>query len=611
MLLMTGLGISWGALGGQTGYVAPVAVERNHMFFEVAADGTYVQTRETAYRIKTAKGAEDYGSQEIEYIAGHEEILSVEAWTVTPQGIRVPVLPAAIRDREEDNSGGAAQFSDTRVKAIIFPQVTIGSLVAYRVVIRVNKTPYLGEFQQSFMLRPNFAYEDWEVRVAMPEGRRLHLHTRGVMGGLDRTAEGISHYRFRYRRESTLTPPSDAAGLIHFADYLMVSTMPDMQALGLLSKSFFEPNVQITGEIRALAEQLTVGVTDERAKVAALYTWVARNIRYVSVALGQGRLVPHPASEVLANRYGDCKDHVVLLESLLGAVGIPSSPAMINSGANHLFAPIGVHYPINHVITYVPSLDLYLDSTDPFAPFGTLPLSDMDKPVILTALDRLARTPRMKADDHVSRTEVHMTIRANGTMAGRSYSRMKGYFENASRTERFTKQSRPVEAEIKDYLFRFNETGTGDRRFPDPTDITKPYWVLGNFTLEPLTNMPGRGGMPIPVGLAPGEIAWAGSNTPEPESKFPLQCLSRVVEERYVLNFPKSVSIEAIPAGVQFRRGDVQYQSRFVQDGRTVTVHRTLRVQRASNVCGSKESRDWLAFYKVLQRDLRSQVIYR
>ena len=148
-------------------------------------------------------------------------------------------------------------------------------------------------------------------------------------------------------------------------------------------------------------------------------------------------------------------------------------------------------------------------------------------------------------------------------------------------------------------------------RFTDPTDITKPYWIKTKFTLEPLANMPGRGGMPIPVGLAPGEIARSGSLTPEPETKYPSRCISRVVDERYTLNFPGNVSIENIPKGIQFRRGDVRYQSSFIQDGRKVTVHRTLRVQRASNVCGDKQNRDWLAFYKVLQRDLRSQIIYR
>jgi hypothetical protein len=217
----------------------------------------------------------------------------------------------------------------------------------------------------------------------------------------------------------------------------------------------------------------------------------------------------------------------------------------------------------------------------------------------------------MKADEHVSRVDVSIKIRPDGVIDGTSYSRMTGYFENSSRTERFSKQSRPVDAEVKELLFRFNETGTGSMKFTDPTDITKPYSVRAKFTLEPLANMPGRGGLAVPVGLAPGIISWSGSNTPEPKSEFPSQCTSRLVEERYGLNFPENVTIEDIPKGTKFSRGDIRYESRFSRNERKVTVYRTLRVQRLSNVCGEKEARDWLAFYKVLQRDLRSQIIYR
>lgn len=607
LALIFGTVTSW----AQRAYDPPAAIERDHHAFEVNADGTYRQTMETAFRIRTAKGAEDNGSREISYISSQEDILSVEAWTVTSDGTRIPVLPSAIRDREEDNSDGAAQFSDTKVKAIIFPRVTPGSVIAYKVVSRIHTSPYPGEFYRSFVFPVRVEHGDWEARFVLPESIKLYVDRRGVTGGLEKTADGLSHYVFRYRRNKAVPPSSDAVGPIHYADYLFVSTMPDMRALGRVAKTFFEPNVEVTEEIRALAQGLTDGATNDRDKVRALYNWVTQNIRYVSVALGNGRLVPRPASHVLHNRYGDCKDHVVLLESLLSAVGIASSPAMINSGTSHLFSAIGAHYPINHVITYVPSLDLYLDSTDPFAPFGTLPIADADKPVVLTALDRLGRTPRMKAEDHVSRTRVSMNIRPDGTISGTSFSRMTGYLENSSRTSRFSKQSRPEDAEVKELLFRFNETGTGKMRFTEPTDITKPYWERSTFTLEPLANMPGRGGMPIPVGLAPGEIAWAGSNTPDPDPVFPSRCGSRIVEEQYVLHFPENVFIEDIPKGIRFQRGDVRYESRFVQDGRKVTVHRTLRVQRASNVCGVKESRDWLAFYKVLQRDLRSQVIYR
>ena len=73
------------------------------------------------------------------------------------------------------------------------------------------------------------------------------------------------------------------------------------------------PKAAVTDRIRALALNLTTGLTGEREKARALYDWVSRNIRYVAVTLGSGGYVPHSADEVLANEYGDCKDHVVLL----------------------------------------------------------------------------------------------------------------------------------------------------------------------------------------------------------------------------------------------------------------------------------------------------------
>ena len=104
------------------------------------------------------------------------------------------------------------------------------------------------------------------------------------------------------------------------------------------------------------------------------------------------------------------------------------------------------------------------------------------KPVVLTALDWIGNTPKMKADEHVSRTEVRTNIRPDGTIAGTSFSRMTGSLENSSRSSRFSTQSRPEDAEVKELLFRFNETGKGSIQFTEPTDITKPYWVRATFT---------------------------------------------------------------------------------------------------------------------------------
>jgi len=78
---------------------------------------------------------------------------------------------------------------------------------------------------------------------------------------------------------------------------------------------------------------------------------------------------------------------------------------------------------------------------------------------------------------------------------------------------------------VRSQLFRFNETGTGTLRYTDPSDITQPFEIASEFTLEPVVNMPGRGAMAIPVGLAPGNIAYLGIVKPEPISDHPTLCL--------------------------------------------------------------------------------------
>lgn len=56
------------------------------------------------------------------------------------------------------------------------------------------------------------------------------------------------------------------------------------------------------------------------------------NIRYVGIWLGNGGIVPHPAEDILQNRYGDCKDKATLLQALLAAKGIYSQQVLINLG---------------------------------------------------------------------------------------------------------------------------------------------------------------------------------------------------------------------------------------------------------------------------------------
>ncbi len=257
---------------------------------------------------------------------------------------------------------------------------------------------------------------------------------------------------------------------------------------------------KVTSAIQKLADEITLNIDDKADQAKALYYWVAKNIRYVFIGLGDGGLVPQEAQLVLANRYGDCKGHVVLLEALLDAKGIESSPALINLSDAYQFPKLAVFEPLNHVITYIPSLDLYLDSTAQFAPFGVLPQEDMDKPVILTGLDKLGRTPPPRAKDHALKSEVRLKMIADGNIDGTSHTSATGIHGVDSRQRRFNSMHSPNDKLIRRRLAEYNETGGGSITSTDPQDFDKSYEENTNFTIDAVSNILGPAALAIPVG---------------------------------------------------------------------------------------------------------------
>src|SRR6202008_4728860 len=122
---------------------------------------------------------------------------------------------------------------------------------------------------------------------------------------------------------------------------------------------------------------LTKGLNTDMDKIEALYDFVAKNFRYVSLSLGVGRYQPHPSSDVLHNQYGDCKDKHTLLASMLEAEGFHASSVLINS-SRKLDADVPSPSQFDHVITMIPLVrgdkkeEVWMDTTAEVAPFRLL-----------------------------------------------------------------------------------------------------------------------------------------------------------------------------------------------------------------------------------------------
>lgn len=596
------------------GYQPSYTWLKYHTSLHVHAGGSTTEEVQWHLRIETESGVENEAEQRIQYSESLETLEVLEAWTQTPDGRKVPVAADRIRTLQAED-GGNADFSDAKIKAVIFPAVSVGAQLFLRYRNHQHTPYYPGHAAWSNHFTPTVRFEEARIDITHDAGVNLRVDSREVSGGKvparQGDAPGTVRYAFTYRQDTAHPPERGRVNLSDFAPYVHATTFPDRAAMAAAYQARARLAAEPTPAIRQLATELTTGATTEREKVRRLYDWVRRHIRYVALVIGAGGYVPHNAQEVLDHRYGDCKDHVALLEALLRAVGIESSPALVNSDMTMKFPKLAVYEPFDHVITYVPSLDLYLDATSRFAPMGMLPLMVMDKPVLLTATGKEARTPKTDPSSNESYAHTRMYLQPNGQIKGMSMAAMTGPEQVNSRSAQFENLDRQQDQLAHEYLRRFGETGVGRIERSDPLDLDKRWEVVAEFELDPVVNIPGPSAMRIPIGLSPGRIQGLATTRPPAQRRFDYFCASRRIREEVALHIPRGVTIQRIPTAVTFQRGPLRYAANYRRVGQVIHVEREFSADRQSHTCTPKDDEDWAAFLRVLQRDLRSQVFIR
>ena len=578
--------------------------------YDVNKNGSYVLTSENVILIETEKGVNRYGEADISYNSTFETVKILSAYTLQSEGQKVPVPKDAIRTTDEPLSQGAPMFSDTKHKVIIFPKVKVGSRLCYTYQTNAHEVAFKNHFMLPSFYSPHYKYLNNIININISKALPVYIDKKAVEGDLVRQSKGQNHYRFTYA-QTTFTPPEPSEiDYYDFAPYLVFSTFPDQVSIGRYYQSKLAPKVKLTPEIKKLANQLTDKVTDQREQVRVLYNWVKNNIRYVAVYMGNGGFVPHNVNAILHNRYGDCKDHAAILEALLSAKGIPSSGALINAGEAFTLPKYAVTIPQNHIITYVPSLDLYLDSTSKYSTYGTLPIEDLDKPVVLTALNKIGHTPRMRKEDYEIISVIKMRINADGSIDGSSLNSFNGSIAEHYRSIRISHADEDPQTSINRILQSSGQTGTGFLKSSDPLDTDKPFSVYAKFKIDPVSNFPGPAAMRIPMGVSDNAILEESQSKPLAKRTLPHTWYPSIYRERYEIEFPEKTKITRIPSNMSFHKADIQYDSKYSLERNKLFVTRTLIEDYKGIVVQPNEKTSMKEFIPFLQRDLRSQVFY-
>ncbi len=379
----------------------PFVIERFHQRLRYDEQGTGRIELEARIRVQTEAGVEGLGQLDFPYDSSTQR-LDVDSVRVLKAGGSVVLVPrTAVLDESAPVAREAPVFSDLREKIVTVPALRPGDVLEYHLTWTIHTPLAPGQFWYSADFIRRAVVLDQRLSLDVPRGKYVRVRT--IATDQPSVSEEGDRRIYTWRTANLHVDTAEqgaghgAGKAVQETPSVSISTFHSWEEVGRWYADLERGRETPTAAIRAKADSLVRTRSSLQDSIAAVYDFVSKEFRYVSLSFGVGRYQPHAASEVLANQYGDCKDKHTLLASLLRAIGVVSAPALISTEHDpDSTTPSPEQF--DHVITMVRAREdtLWLDVTPGVAPFRFLLFPLRGKRTLVAPLDgppQLLRTP--------------------------------------------------------------------------------------------------------------------------------------------------------------------------------------------------------------------------
>ena len=298
----------------------------------VQPDGKMKGIERRVYRILRSEGRE-YAAAHA-YLRRDTRIGKMRGWCIPKSGKDYEVNDKDAIERAVEGAGELV--TDLKVRILQIPAGDPGNVVGYE--IQYDDRPYVLDDQWQF--QRSVPVKEARYTLQMPSGWEYKAawvnHAK-----VEPSATGANQWQWvvtdlpAIRQEREMPPFQGLAGrmIVSFLGPGATQrrgflTWDDM---GKWAAGLTEGRRDSTPEISKKVAEITTGKESVQQKMEGVAGYLQKDIRYVAIELGIGGWQPHSANDVYTHKYGDCKDKVTLMSSMLKQIGLESYYLFINT----------------------------------------------------------------------------------------------------------------------------------------------------------------------------------------------------------------------------------------------------------------------------------------
>ncbi len=580
-----------------------------------------------AYKILRPAGRE-FGKVDV-FFDSQTKLTYLKAWGLPADG-----KDFEVKEKDAVERGNFGEFyTDQRVKVLEIPGADPGNVVGFEYVQK---------------RRPFVLQDDWDFQEKIPV-----RHARFVLQ-LPPSWEFTSHWSNAPAKDpqatgnqyvwelENLSPVEIEPGMPPWravAGRLDVNYFPSgssqagqaqnsWRSLGLWYSNLTEQSRNSSPELKQKVAELAANAPTPLDKMKALTSFMQRDIRYVAIEIGIGGFQPHPASEVFAHRYGDCKDKATLLGSMLHEVGIesyyvlihtdrgvvqPDSPSALtfNHAILAIRIPDGMDVTTLYAVVDQPKLGrlLFFDPTSSYTPLGYLPTYLQANYGLLISKDGgdLVELPLMKPATNRLIRSAKLVLNSEGTLSGQVSEVRWGAPAAEQRAQFMRAGSTDRQKVIEDFLggfvsgFSLSQASVDGLEKFDQNLTLQYHFVAQNYAKS-------AGNLLV---VRPRVMGAKGSDVMEiKQRKYPVEFSSATLQtDTYEIQLPPGFVVEDIPDPVKADYSFGEYSSKCEVKGNVLYYQRTYEIKDV--IVSTKGLDNLKQFFRQIATDERSSAVLR
>ncbi len=418
----------------------------------------------------------------------------------TGRSIKIDITAQSHEEAAAGNSRSNIYNPLQKVIKLFLPGLEIGDTIHYRLKSRQFKPIIENQIYGSILGQYDIPIRSYIFTLTTPAADKLSwlikdkikgkvIYRKTTLPGT--TAKIIRSWHFQDVPQ--IVPEPRMPSFRRVAMRLLYSTLPNWQAIASWYDKLVARTLTPGTQLKATVAKLIADKSDRKEKMATIFYYVAREIRYLGVNGESERpgFEPHDVNLTLSRRHGVCRDKAALLVSMLQYAGFNAKAILIRVG-DKLDYEIPLPYFNHAIVAVLDDHDNVTDFLDPTSETSRQFLPDYERECSYLVADQqksdLGLTPPVSPAKNSFKLDIVDKITVTGNLSGRLTAICTGFNDTLMRS--ILMNISKIEQKLFLERFFLNQYSTlelSNIKWSDPADRSQNFNFSGDFSVKALS----------------------------------------------------------------------------------------------------------------------------